>query len=51
MYKVNYDTETSLKSRYGVTYQHTFVLIDGEGNAIQKLQTPSDAELKALIGA
>lgn len=50
-YKVNYDTETALKNKYGVTYQHTFVLIDGEGNAIQTLQNPGDAELKALIGA
>lgn len=51
MYKVNYDTEAELKSRYGVTYQHTFVRIDGEGNAVQTLQGPTDAQLKAMIGA
>lgn len=50
-YKVDYDTQTDLKARYGVTYQHTFVLVDGEGNAIQTLQGPSDAALQALIGA
>jgi thiol-disulfide isomerase/thioredoxin len=48
-YKVDYDTYTDLKQRYGVTYQHTFVLIDGQGNAIQTIQGPSDAELQSLI--
>jgi len=51
VYKLNYDTETSLRSKYGVTYQHTFVLVDGEGNEVQVIQGPSDAALKALIGA
>lgn len=31
---VDYDTEKELKAMYGVTYQHTFVLIDGDGEAI-----------------
>lgn len=51
VYKLNYDNETALKSKYGVTYQHTFVLVDGEGNEVQVIQGPSDAALKALIGA
>jgi thiol-disulfide isomerase/thioredoxin len=33
---VNYDTETALKQKYGVTYQHTFVQVDAEGNQIAK---------------
>lgn len=51
MYKVNYDTETALKSRFGVTYQHTFVLVDGEGNAVTTVQGPSDEQLRRMIGA
>lgn len=49
-YKVDYDSNVELRQRYGVTYQHTFVLIDGEGNAIKTLQSPTDAQLKALLG-
>ncbi|MDO8648523.1 MAG: thioredoxin family protein [Candidatus Peregrinibacteria bacterium] len=50
-YKVDYDAETELKTKYGVTYQHTFVVIDGQGNVVQKLQGPSDAELQALLNS
>lgn len=34
--KTNYDSETELKKKYGVTYQHTFVQIDAEGNLVTK---------------
>ncbi len=34
--KTNYDTETELKKKYGVTYQHTLVQVDGDGNLIKK---------------
>jgi thioredoxin 1 len=33
---VNYDTETALKQKYGVTYQHTLVQVDASGNQITK---------------
>jgi len=33
---VNYDTATVLKQKYGVTYQHTFVQVDKDGNLIKK---------------
>ncbi len=33
---VNYDTETALKQKYGVTYQHTLVQVDAAGNLITK---------------
>lgn len=33
---VNYDNSTALKQKYGVTYQHTFVQVDTEGNLIKK---------------
>lgn len=51
VYKVDYDTQTELKSRYGVTTQHTFVKIDGSGNAVKTIVGPTDATLKALLGA
>jgi thioredoxin 1 len=34
--KVEYDTATALKQKYGVTYQHTFVQVDAEGEQIAK---------------
>lgn len=34
LFRVNYDTEKDLKAQYGITYQHTFVLVDSQGNAI-----------------
>ena len=34
--KTDYDTETELKKKYNITYQHTFVLVDDEGNEIKK---------------
>lgn len=34
VFKVNYDTETELKKKYNITYQHTFVYIDDNGNEI-----------------
>lgn len=34
--KVDYDTATSLKQKYGVTYQHTFVQVNAEGMQLAK---------------
>lgn len=34
--KTNYDTEKELKKKYGVTFQHTFVQVDEDGNLIKK---------------
>lgn len=34
--KTDYDKETELKEKYGITYQHTFVQVDGQGNEITK---------------
>ncbi len=33
---VDYDTNSDLKKKYGVTYQHTFVQVDADGNQIKK---------------
>jgi thioredoxin 1 len=48
-YKVDYDTEKDLKAKYGVTYQHTFVRVDGQGNVLTKVQGPNDEQLTALL--
>jgi thiol-disulfide isomerase/thioredoxin len=34
--KTDYDSNTELKTKYGVTYQHTFVQIDNNGNLVTK---------------
>lgn len=34
--KTDYDSNTELKQKYGVTYQHTFVQIDGNENQVSK---------------
>ena len=51
VYKINYDTEKALEQKYGVTYQHTFVKIDGKGNVIKSITGPSDDDLKDLLKA
>lgn len=34
--KVNYDNSNDLKQKYSVTYQHTFVQVDSNGNMLAK---------------
>lgn len=34
--KVDYDTQSELKKKYGVTYQHTLVQVDKNGDMIKK---------------
>jgi len=34
--KTDYDGETELRKKYGVTYQHTLVQVDADGNLIKK---------------
>lgn len=47
---VNYDTETALKQKYGVTYQHTLVQVDAQGNQIAKWTgSPTLASLLAQV--
>lgn len=36
VFKTNYDTENALKQKYGITYQHTFVIVDSAGNEVSK---------------
>jgi thioredoxin 1 len=44
--KVDYDTETELKKKYGVTYQHTLVQVAADGSLIKKWS--GSPTLKAL---
>lgn len=41
---VDYDKNTALKQKYGVTYQHTFVQVDANGNLIKKWSGSSDVD-------
>ncbi len=36
IYKTDYDTETVLKQKYGVTHQHTFVYVNAKAEALKK---------------
>lgn len=42
--KVDYDTSTDLKRKYGVTYQHTFVQVDKNGKLLKKWSGTSTYE-------
>ncbi|PIR85330.1 hypothetical protein COU15_01180 [Candidatus Kaiserbacteria bacterium CG10_big_fil_rev_8_21_14_0_10_45_20] len=41
--KVDFDTETTLRQKYGVTTQHTFVQVNAEGDLIQKFSNANTA--------
>lgn len=44
--EVDYDSSTSLKQKYGVTYQHTLIQVDQDGNQIAKwMGSPTLASL------
>lgn len=47
--KTNYDTEKELKTKYGITYQHTFVQVDAKGNQVTKWSGGGIKELIANI--
>ena len=46
---VDYDHSMELQKKYGVTYQHTFVQIDTEGNALMKWNGGGTEELLSKI--
>ena len=39
--KADFDKETELKAKYGVTMQTTFIIIDANGEAVETLANPS----------
>ena len=48
--RVDYDNSTSLKKKYGVTYQHTLVQIDPNGNQVKKWSgSPTLADLLGQV--
>ncbi|MEK7472312.1 MAG: thioredoxin family protein [Patescibacteria group bacterium] len=47
--KVDYDSNQSLRSRYGVTIQTTLVQISGAGDLVKKYVAYDDPSLKSLI--
>ncbi len=36
LFKTDYDSSTELKKQYNITYQHTFVQVDDEGNIVTR---------------
>ena len=48
-YKVDYDTQKDLKEKYGITSQHTFVVINGEGDAVKLIVGPTIDQIKTLV--
>ena len=47
---VKYDNSTELKKKYGVTYQHTFVQVDAQGNLLKKWSgSPTLAKLVSEV--
>lgn len=48
--KVDYDTESELKKKYGVTYQHTLVQVTADGTLVKKWSgSPTLSSLVAEI--
>jgi thiol-disulfide isomerase/thioredoxin len=47
--KADYDTESALKAKYGITYQHTFVQVDAQGNQLAKWNGGAIEELAANL--
>jgi thiol-disulfide isomerase/thioredoxin len=49
-FRVNYDTESSLKSQYKIPYQHTTVILNTKGEETQRFSGPmTQAELLAAL--
>ena len=47
--KTDYDNEDELKEKYGITYQHTFVQVDENGDEVTKWNGGGTAELIANV--
>lgn len=50
VFKTDYDRETALKRQYGITSQHTFVLVDAQGRALTKWSGGGLREIVAKTG-
>jgi thiol-disulfide isomerase/thioredoxin len=49
VFKTDYDSETELKQKYRITYQHTYVLVDEAGNEVSKWNGGAVDELLDMI--
>ena len=49
--KVDFDKETALKKEYGILLQSMFVVLDKDGNVVEKLAAPTFDKLKDAIAA
>lgn len=49
VYKIDYDTALELRKQFDVVQQDTFILIDGEGNAVKTIIFPSESTLRDLV--
>jgi len=49
LFRTDYDTEKELKATYAITYQHTFVLVDRQGNEVTQWNGGGIAELQAHV--
>ncbi len=47
--KINYDTETELRTQFSVASQDTFILLDEDGTELERLSFPSQADLEGLL--
>ncbi len=48
-YKIDYDTATELRSRYGIVTQDTVVLVDGNGEKLESLIHPSESDFRTML--
>jgi thioredoxin 1 len=51
IYKTDYDTQTALKQKYGITRQHTFVYVNAKAEVINKWSGGGLNEILANIKA
>lgn len=51
IFKVDYDTSTQLRQKYGVTLQTTIVEVDDNGNEIAKFVAYDDPSVDAVVNA
>ena len=51
IFKANYDLETALKQKYGVTLQTTVVEVDDQGNEVKQFVAYDDPSLQAVLKA